>query len=74
LSGKRGRVSGSQSMLGGVVSISAQAPLAEMITYHSELKSVTGGEGSYTMDFSHYDPVPATVQKELANAFKPREE
>ncbi|TDJ32780.1 MAG: elongation factor G [Gammaproteobacteria bacterium] len=74
LSGKRGRVSGSQSMLGGVVSISAQAPLAEMISYHSELKSVTGGEGSYTMDFSHYDPVPATVQKELANAYKPREE
>ena len=49
-------------------------PLAELQDYLSRLKAITGGEGSYTMDLSHYDPVPARRQQELVAAFKPREE
>jgi elongation factor G len=46
-------------------------PLSELDSYQSELKSVTGGAGSYAMEFSHYDPVPAMIQKQLAAEFKP---
>ena len=49
-------------------------PLAEVGNYQSKLKSVTGGEGSYTIEFSHYDPVPPKVQQDLVAAYKPREE
>ncbi len=40
-------------------------PLAEVTTYARSLSSMTGGQGSYTMDFSHYDVVPGNVQKEI---------
>ncbi len=56
------------------MSISALVPLAELNEYQSRLKSLTGGEGSYTMDLSHYDPVPPRKQQELMNAFRPRAE
>jgi len=56
IAGKRGRVNGTTALAGGKVSISGQLPLAEMENYQSALKSITGGEGSYTMDFSHYQP------------------
>ena len=49
-------------------------PLAELGDYQSHLKSVTGGAGSYTMEFSHYDPVPASVQSQLASDFQPETE
>jgi elongation factor G len=49
-------------------------PLAELGSYESRLKSITGGEGSFSMDFSHYDPVPANLQKQMASAFKAGEE
>jgi elongation factor G len=74
LATKRGRISGNNSLSGGRVSISALVPLAELNEYQSRLKSLTGGEGTYTMDLSHYDPVPPRKQQELMNAFKPRVE
>ena len=40
-------------------------PLAEVTTYARSLSSMTGGQGSYTMEFSHYDVVPGNVQKEI---------
>jgi elongation factor G len=49
-------------------------PLAELQDYLSRLKALTGGEGSYTMELSHYDPVPARKQQELSAAFRPQEE
>jgi elongation factor G len=49
-------------------------PLAELQDYLSRLKALTGGEGTYSMDLSHYDPVPPRRQQELAAAFKPHEE
>ena len=74
LSGKRGRVGGANAVGAGMVIVSGQVPLAELGNYQSELKSVTGGAGSYTMHFSHYDPVPAPMQDKLVAAFRPSAE
>jgi len=74
LATKRGRISGNSALQGGRVSISALVPLAELNGYQSRLKSLTGGEGSFTMDLSHYEPVPPRKQQELAEAFKPKVE
>ena len=71
LSSKRGRISGTEAMSGGMVVVSGQAPLSELGSYQSELKSVTGGAGSYTMALSHYDPVPANIRQQLVAEFKP---
>jgi elongation factor G len=74
LSTRRARISGQDTLPGGRAQISALVPLAELQDYLSRLKAITGGEGSYTMDLSHYDPVPARRQQELVSAFKPQEE
>ncbi|MBM0103825.1 elongation factor G [Steroidobacter sp. S1-65] len=70
LATRRGRVSGSQSLANQRTRISALVPLAEINDYQSRIKSLTGGEGAYTMELSHYDPVPPRKQQELAQAFK----
>ena len=49
-------------------------PLSTLSDYHTELKSMTQGQGSFTMEFSHYDPVPHAIQQELKAEFKPKEE
>jgi elongation factor G len=74
LATRRGRVSGSQSLAGQRTRITALVPLAEVSDYQARVKSLTGGEGSYTMELSHYDPVPPRKQQELMNAFKHVEE
>ena len=71
LSSKRGRISGTEAMSAGMVTVSGQAPLAELGSYQSELKSVTGGTGSFAMELSHYDPVPSNIQQQLVSEFKP---
>ena len=73
LATRRARING-QDMHGGRAQISAMVPLAELQDYLSRLKAITGGEGTYTMDLSHYDPVPARKQQELMAAYKPQEE
>lgn len=70
LATRRGRVSGNSALNGQRTRISALVPLAEINDYQARLKSLTGGEGTFTMDLSHYDPVPARKQQELMNAFK----
>lgn len=70
LSSRRGRISGSESRAGSVV-IKAQVPLAEMLSYANELISMTQGRGSYTMEFSHYDFVPAEIAEKVIAAHKP---
>lgn len=70
LATRRGRVSGSQALANQRTRISALVPLAEINDYQSRIKSLTGGEGAYTMELSHYDPVPPRKQQELAQAFK----
>ncbi|MCW8926781.1 MAG: elongation factor G [Xanthomonadales bacterium] len=75
LAGRRARISGTESLRGGLVTIRADIPLSSLSDYHTELKSLTQGQGSYTMEFSHYDPVPSNVQQELIKEFnKPKDE
>jgi elongation factor G len=72
LATKRARINGNNSLSGGRMSVSALVPLAELTEYQTRLKALTGGEGSYVVDFSHYDPVPPRRQQELMEAWKPR--
>ena len=75
LSGRRGRVLGQETLPGNMCSIKAMAPLAEVMQYNSQLRSVTGGQGSYAMELSHYEPVPSHVQAQIvAAAAKAKEE
>jgi elongation factor G len=74
LAAKRARILGTDTLRGGETVIKAQVPLAELADYATELKSMTGGQGRYAMDLSHYEPAPPLVQKQLAAAWKPRAE
>jgi elongation factor G len=74
LSSKRGRISGTTAASGGRIAIGGQVPLSELDGYQSKLKSMTGGEGTYSMDFSHYEPVPPKTQQEMVSAYRPGEE
>ena len=57
---------------GDMAIIRAIVPLAEVNNYQGQLKSVTGGQGTYTMDLSHYDPVPSHVQQQIVAEYKPK--
>jgi elongation factor G len=70
LSGRRGRVQGQEVLAGGMIIIKAIVPLSEITNYNSSLKSVTGGQGSYSMTLSHYDPVPPNVQQQVIAAYQ----
>ena len=72
LAAKRARISGTDSARSGDIVVRAQVPLSELEGYAAELKSVTAGRGRYSLDFSHYEPVPAQVQQKLVEAYKPR--
>jgi elongation factor G len=75
LAGRRARISGTESLRGGLVTIRADIPLSSLSDYHTELKSLTQGQGSYTMEFSHYDPVPSNVQQDLIKEYNsPKDE
>jgi elongation factor G len=73
LSNKRGRIAGTDSREGEII-VSAQVPLAELTDFASELKAMTGDRGSYALEFSHYEPVPHSVQKQLVESYKPKVE
>ena len=73
LAGRRARISGTESLSGGLVTVTADMPLSGLTDYHTELKSMSQGQGSFTMEFSHYDPVPHDLQRKLEAAFRPRE-
>ncbi|RKY26094.1 MAG: elongation factor G [Planctomycetota bacterium] len=68
LAGRRGRIQGQDMMPGNIAVVKAQAPLSEVMQYNSQLRSVTGGQGSYTMELSHYEPVPGNVQQQIVAA------
>jgi elongation factor G len=70
LSGRRGQVTGTESHGGDAMAILGQVPLSELSDYQSRLRSMTGGHGSYSVDFSHYAPVPPQVQQQLMSQFK----
>lgn len=70
LSSKRGQVTGTQPRGVGSMSINGKVPLAELDDYQGRLKSLTGGQGSYSIAFSHYAPVSVTTQQQLASQHK----
>jgi elongation factor G len=74
LSSRRGRINGSDSKSRGRIVIEGEVPLAELDGYDARLKAITGGEGTYSIELSHYDTVPANIQKQLADAYQRAED
>ena len=70
LSSKRGQVTGTQARGVGSMAISGKVPLAELDDFQGRLKSLTGGQGSYSIRFSHYAPIPLATQQHLASQHK----
>ncbi len=68
LSSRRGRVEGMDSIPGDFQIIHAKVPLAEVMTYARTLSSMTGGQGSFAMELSHYEPVPPNEQQKIVAA------
>ncbi len=71
LSSRRGRPQGSESM-GEMHVIRAQVPLAEMLTYAPQLRSMTAGRGSFTLEFDHYEEVPSHLVDKIVAEVKAR--
>lgn len=67
LNTKRARIENQDSLPGDLAVIKAKVPLAEVTRYAAQLGSITQGQGSYTMDFSHYDQVPGNVQQQIVS-------
>jgi elongation factor G len=70
LSSKRGQIEGMDDRLGGIKVIRAMVPLSEMFGYTTDIRSMTQGRGSVTMEFDHYDTVPANVEKTIVESRK----
>jgi elongation factor G len=69
LSSRRGKVFATDVMSGGKAVVKASVPLADMMDYEPALKSMTKGRGSYSMELSHYDPVPERIAQDLVAKF-----
>ncbi len=74
MSGRRGRVLRMDSAGGDLQTVVAEVPLAEVTTYARALSSITGGQGSYTLEYSHHDIVPGNVQQEIIAKAQLKEE
>ncbi|RQW80068.1 MAG: elongation factor G, partial [Methylococcus sp.] len=68
---RRGQVTGQAAARTGMAILTGRAPLGELLTFQSRLKSLTAGQGSYTLSLSHYDPVPPNVQRQLVDNYHP---
>jgi elongation factor G len=64
LNSRRGRINGMEPA-GEVAVVRASVPMAEMLTYESTLRSMTGGRGGYSMEFNHYEEVPAFMAEKV---------
>ena len=74
LNSKRARIQGMEPGGDGTSVVRAQVPMAEMLRYASDLRSITGGRGTFEMEFSHYDEVPAHIaDRVIAEAKKQKE-
>ena len=70
LSSKRGQIEGTQDRGNGILGIDAKVPLSEMFGYTTQLRSMTEGRGSNTMEFARYEPVPPNVEKTIVDSRK----
>ncbi len=73
LNSRRGRIQGMDTV-GDMQMIKAQVPLASVVNYSTELRSITHGEGDFSMEFSHYDIVPPQEQQKIVAAYKASKE
>jgi len=71
LSARRGHIKGSEAPRPGALRLAAQAPLSELESFPTRLKALTAGQGSYTLEFSHYEPAPVPLQQKLVAQHKP---
>ncbi len=69
LSQRRGQVTGTKTMQAGALAVNGLAPLAELDGYAARLKSMTGGQGAWSMALSHYEPAPPLLQNQLATEY-----
>jgi len=74
INARRGKVAGVDSSVTGHHSIDALVPMSEVMTYAPELRSITSGRGSFTMEFSHYEEVPSQVSAGIVEQFKTAQE
>lgn len=74
LSAKRGLVNGTANGAAGTVAIRGQVPLSELAGYQSRLNAMTQGQGRYTIELSHHEPVPPNVQAQLVSAHTVRDD
>ncbi|MHC5066678.1 MAG: translation factor GTPase family protein, partial [Planctomycetota bacterium] len=73
LATQRGRMTGMEAM-DGIQYIKATVPMKEMQEYSTQLRSITAGEGTFTMGHGHFDPVPPNLQQEIVSAHKKAQE
>jgi elongation factor G len=69
LSGRRGKISGSDSVA-GITEIKALVPMNEVLRYAPDLRSMTGGQGSFTMEFSHYEEAQPPVAEKVVEEYR----
>jgi elongation factor G len=74
LSSRRGQVSGTRALQAGTLAVLGQVPLSELSSYQMRLNAMTGGQGRYTLELSHYEAVPPNVQQQLMGQFRVKDE
>ena len=74
LSSKRGQVNGTHALQAGSMTVNGQVPLSELNGYQARLNGMTGGQGRYTLELSHYEAVPPTIQQQLMGQYKVKDE
>ncbi len=74
LASRRGHITGTDGRGHGMAAIAGEVPLAELNDYQSRLKSLTGGRGSYSIEFARYSAVPPNIQQQLASRFQLHDE
>jgi elongation factor G len=74
LASKRGQVSGTTNSSGGQVVVRGLVPMSELAGYQSRLNAMTSGQGRYTLELSHYDPVPPHMQQQLVAQYHVKDE
>ena len=70
MSTRRGHITGMDTLPGGLQTIQAIVPLAEMLSYATQLKSITAGQGSFTMELRGYEPVPPNIQQQIVDRYQ----
>jgi elongation factor G len=73
LSSRRGRPLGTETAA-GMTEVKAEVPMSEMLAYAPDLRSITGGQGEYTMEFLRYEEIPAHLAQKVADQARAGEE